>query len=107
MWSGTSTPLLLLQLDQVVVDPHDVVGVTGEGRADHGGDADRVLVDVRLDVLGADRVLARLQGNDAGLDVEIAAELLPDHVDVAAEDEIWTVGGLAAGLAALAPLPLQ
>ena len=37
--------------------PGDVVGVPGEGRPEHGGDADRVLVDVRLDVLRADRVL--------------------------------------------------
>ena len=99
--------LVVLELDQEVVDPDDVVGVAGEGRADDRGDADRVLVDVRLDVLGADRVLARLQGDDPRLDVEVAAELLPDDVHVAAEDQVRRVGGLARGLAPLAPLPLQ
>jgi hypothetical protein len=60
----------------------------GERRAQNGGDTDGVLVDVRLHVLGADRVLARLERHDPRLDVEVAAELLPDHVHVAAEDEV-------------------
>ena len=79
----------------------------GEGGAEHGGDADRVLVDVGLDVLGADRVLVGRERDDARLDVEVAAELLPDDVDVAAEDEVGAIGRLAGRLAALAPLPLQ
>ena len=68
--------------------PADVVGVAGERRAQHRGDADRVLVDVGLDVLGADRVLVGLQRDDPRLDVEVAAELLPHDVHVAAEDEV-------------------
>ena len=74
---------------------------------EHRRDADRVLVDVRLDVLGADRVLVVLQRDDPRLDVEVAAELLPHDVHVAAEDEVRPVGGLARRLAARAPLPLQ
>jgi hypothetical protein len=81
--------------------------VAGKRRANHRGDADRVLVDVRLDVLGADRVLPRLQGHDPRLHVEVTAELLPDDVDVAAEHQIRGVGGLSVRLAVLAPLPLQ
>jgi hypothetical protein len=81
--------------------------VTREGRSDHRRHADRVLVDVRLHVLGPDRVLARLQRDDPRLDVEVAAELLPHHMNVAAEDEVRLVGRLAGGLAPLAPLPLQ
>ncbi len=104
---GNVESLAVLELDQEVVDPDHVVGVAGEGRPDHRRDADRVLVDVGLDVLGADRVLARLKGDDPRLDVEVAAELLPDDVDVAAEDQVRAVGGLAGGLPALPPLPLQ
>ena len=99
--------LVVLQPDEEVVDPGDVVGVAGERGAEHGGDADRVLVHVRLDVLGADRVLALLERHDPRLDVEVAAELLPHDVHVAAEHEVRPVGGLAVRLAALAPLPLE
>ena len=81
--------------------------MAGEGGAEHRRDADRVLVDVGLDVLGADRVLVLLEGHDPRLDVEVAAELLPHDVHVAAEHEVRAVGGLARGLAALAPLPLE
>ena len=55
-----------------------------------------LLVDVRLDVLGADRELVGLQRDDPRLDVEVAAELLPDDVDVAAEHEVRPVGRLPA-----------
>ncbi len=99
--------LVVLQPDEEVVDAGDVVGVPGERGAEHGGDADRVLVDVRLDVLGADRVLALLERHDPRLDVEVAAELLPHDVHVAAEHEVRPVGGLAGRLAPLAPLPLE
>ena len=97
----------MLERDEVRVDPADVVGVSGEGRAEHGRDADRVLVDVRLDVLGADRVLVGRERDDAGFDVEVAAELLPDDVDVPSEHEVGPVGRLLRRLAPLAPLPLQ
>ena len=79
----------------------------GERGAEHGGHADRVLVHVRLHVLGADRVLVLRERDDPRLHVEVAAELLPDHVHVAAEDEVGPVHGLARRLAALAPVPLQ
>ena len=107
MCSGIVEPLLVAQARQQPVDADDVVGVAREGRAEHGGDADRVLVEVRLDVLGADRELVRLQRDDPRLDVEVAAELLPHDVHVAAEHQVRPVGGLAGGLAPLAPLPLQ
>jgi hypothetical protein len=57
--------------------------------------------------LGTDRVLARLERDDARLDVEVAAELLPDDVHVAAEDQVGTRGGQPRGFAALPPLPFQ
>ena len=93
-------PALVAQAPQQRVDADDVVGVPGERRAQDGGHADRVLVDVRLDVLGPDRELVRLQRDDPRLDVEVAAELLPHDVHVAAEDEVRPVGRLARGLAA-------
>ena len=100
-------PALVAQPHEQVVDAADVVGVAGERGAQHRGDADRVLVDVGLDVLGADRVLVGLERDDARLDVEVAAELLPHDVHVAAEDEVRARRVLAGRLAALAPLPLQ
>ena len=100
-------PALLLDAQQEVVDADDVVGVTGERRPDDRGDADRVLVEVGLHVVGPDDVLAVLQRDDPRLDVEVAAELVPHDVHVAAEDEVRPVGRLALGLAPLAPLPLQ
>ena len=81
--------------------------MSGERRAEHRRHADRVLVDVRLDVLGPDRVLVGLQRHDPRFDVEVAAELLPHHVHVAAEHEVRLVGRLARRLPARTPLPLQ
>src|SRR6185437_2358700 len=95
------------QRHQEVVDPLDVVRVPGAGRAEHRGDADRVLVDVRLDVLGPDRVLVAAQWNDPRLDIEVAAELLPHDVNVSAEHQVGTVDRLPRGLHAIPPLPLQ
>ena len=100
-------PAVLLQLHQVVVDPADVVGMAGEGGAEDGGDADRVLVDLRGDVVGADRVLALLQRHHPLFDVEVAAELFPDHVHVAAEDEVRFVDRFARRFPPFLPFPLQ
>src|SRR5207247_558865 len=52
---------LLLELDEEIVDPGDVVRVAGERRAQDRADADRVLVHVRLHVLRTDRVLVGLE----------------------------------------------
>ena len=90
--------LALLQVDQEIVDPDNVVGVAGERGSHNRRDADRVLVDVRLDVLRAHRVLPRLQWHDPRLHVEVAAELLPHDVNVAAEHQVRAVGGLPSAL---------
>jgi hypothetical protein len=104
---GHVQALLVLEVEQEVVDAHHIIGVARERRANDRRDPDRVLIDVGLDVLRTDRVLTRLQGHDARLDVEVATELLPDDVDIAAEDEVRRIGGLSGRLAVLAPLPLQ
>ena len=104
---GHVEPALVLDPDQEVVDADDVVLVAGECGAQHGGDADRVLVDVRLDVLRPDRVLGGVEGHDAWLDVEVAAELLPDDVHIAAEHQVGTGGRQSSRLAAFPPVPLQ
>ena len=70
-------------------------------------DTDGVLVEVGCHVVRADRVLVLGQRHDARLHVEVAAELLPDDVHVAAEDEVGLVDRPAGGLPALPPLPLQ
>ena len=89
------------------VDSGDVVALARERRAGDGDDADRVLVDPRLELVGADGRLALRQRDLARLDVEVAAELVPDHVHVAAEDQVRLVGRLRLRLTALLPLPLQ
>ena len=99
--------LVGLQVEEQLVDPDDVVHVAGERGAEHAHDTDGVLVDVRRHVVGPDRVLVLRQGHDPRLDVEVAAELLPDHVHVPTEDEVGLVHRQVGGLAALLPLPLQ
>jgi hypothetical protein len=48
-----------------------------------------------------------LERDDPRLDVEVAAELLPDDVHIAAEHQVRPVGWLPRRLATRAPLPLQ
>ena len=81
--------------------------MAGERGAQDGRDADRVLVDVRFDISWTDRVLVGFQRDDPRFDVEVAAELLPHDVHVAAKDEIRPVDTLVLGLHAVTPLPLQ
>ena len=102
-----SRPLSALRSSEQLVDADDVVHVAGERRTEDADDADRVLVEVRRDVVGSDRVLVLGERDDARLDVEVAAELLPHHVHVSAEDQVGLVHREAGGLAALLPLPLQ
>ena len=102
-----SSPRSFLMSRSRSLMPDDVVHVPGERRAEHRRDADRVLVEVRLHVVGPDRVLVLGQRHDAGLDVEVAAELLPHHVHVPAEHEVGPVRREAVGLPPLLPLPLQ
>ena len=79
---------LRLDLEQQVVDTDDVVLVSGKRRAEHSGYPDGVLVDVRADIVGADGVLAGLQRHYPGLDIEVAAKLLPHDMHVPAEHQV-------------------
>ena len=103
---GDVQPVCLL-VEQQLVDPDDVVHVPGERRTEDRSDADGVLVEVWRDVVGADRVLALGERHDPRLDVEVATELLPHHVDVTTEDQVRLVHREVRGLPALLPLPLQ
>ena len=93
----------MLDRHEVVVDSANVVGMSGEGGAQDDRDADCVVVDVRFDISRADRVLVGFQRHDPWFDVEVAAELLPYDVHVAAEHEIRPVDTLVFGLHAVAP----
>ncbi|HEY6681984.1 MAG TPA: hypothetical protein VI030_03365 [Propionibacteriaceae bacterium] len=62
--------------------------MSGECRSEYGGYSDGVLVDVRPDVVWADGVFAWLQWHDQWFHVEVAAELLPHHMHVAAEYQV-------------------
>ena len=78
-----------------------------ERRAEDGHDADRVLVDELQGLLGVELQAALLDGGVPGLDVPVAAELLPHDLDVDPHHEVRLVRGEARRLAALAPAPLQ
>jgi hypothetical protein len=62
---------------------------------------------VRLDILGADGVLPRLQRHNPRLNIEIAAELLPHHMHIATEDQVGIGRRFPGRLATLPPIPLQ
>jgi hypothetical protein len=59
------------------------------------------------DVIRPDHQLVLLERDDPRLDVEVAAELRPDDVDVAAEDQVRLGRVLLGHLLPSAPLPLH
>ncbi len=59
------------------------------------------------DVVGVQRGLARPDGDLLWLDLPVAAELVPTHLDVGADDEVGPVGGPTGVLLPLHPAPLQ
>ena len=65
-----------------VVDLLDRLVLAGVGGAEDRDHADRVLVDPGHHVVGVDDVAVLGDRDVAGFDVPVAAELLPDHLDV-------------------------
>ena len=83
---------------------HRLVGAV-HGRAEDGDDADGVLVDVVEQPVGGQVEDVALERHVARLDLPVVGELLPDHLDVAAHDDVGPVGrlpGRAPGAAATA-----
>src|ERR1700710_1471685 len=62
--------------------------LTGVGGAKDGDHADGVFVDHAEHLLGRYDVTALLHREVDGLDVEVAAELLPDHLDVGTHHQV-------------------
>ena len=87
------------QLVERLADLGDRFELTGERGAQDRDHADGVLVDVLEHLLGRDDVAALLHRQVARLDVEVAAELLPHHLDVGAHHQVR--GALAPVLADL------
>ena len=78
----------------------------------HGGAQDRhhadgVLVALRRGLGAAQMQPPRHHRHVAGLDLPVAAELLPAHLDVGAHHQVRPAGVLASGPAPLAPPPQQ
>ena len=94
-WIGMSSPSLALELVERGGDLGDRLVAAVEGRAEDGGDADRVLVAARGRLGGAEVEAVALHRHQARLDVPVAAELLPAHLDVGAGDEVRPVGRAA------------
>ena len=89
----------LVQSGGDLFDRFEFACVRGPG--DHH-DADRVLVHRLGHLLGGDDVATLLHRQIARFDLEITAELLPDHLNVAAEDEVRCATRLL-----LAPAPFE
>ena len=78
-----------------------------ERRAENRHDADRVLVAVGERRLGGEVEAIALHRHESRLDVPVAAELVPTHLHVDAEDQVGSVGRLARRPHPLSPQPLQ
>ena len=105
MHRNVDTGALLVGVEPVM-NLLEIVVLAGEGLAGDGDNRDGVFIDELVEVLGRQAVVARLQWRDARLDVEVAQELLPHDLDVAAGDHVRPRGILAGRLARLAPVPL-
>ena len=100
-------PGLHLELVQRLGHARDVLVRAVERGAEDADDADRVLVAGGGDVLGVQRGLAGPDRDLLGLDLPVAAELVPADLDVGADDQVGPVGGSAGLLLPLLPAPLQ
>ena len=94
-WTGMSSPCLGLQLVERGADVGDGLVAAVEGRPEHRDDADGVLVAALHRLFGVEVVALALHRREAGLDVPVAAELLPADLDVGAHHHVGLVGGLA------------
>ena len=70
-------------------------------------DADRVLVDVLLELEPVEHRVLLADGDESHLDVPVVAELLPAHLDRRAHDEVRLLGRGALGAAPMLPEPLE
>ena len=99
--------LVGLELVERAGDLLDRLVAAVERRAENRDDADRVLVALRHGLLGAEVVALALHRHQPRLDLPVAAELLPAHLDVGAHHQIRLVRRLAGFSHPLAPAPLQ
>ena len=77
------------------------------GRAEHGDDADRVLVAQPDGLVGGHVVAVAVHRHGAQLDVPVVGELLPADLDVDAGHHVGPVGGLAGRLPPVLPAALE
>ena len=95
-------PGLCLDAVERLGDLGDRLVHAGVGHAHDRHDADRVLVDVLLELVAVEALVLVGDRHVARLDVPVVAELLPAHLHGAGEDEV----GLLRGLARRAPREL-
>src|SRR4029077_15531773 len=99
-------PGLFLIVVKPVVNLLDIIVFAGECLAGDGHHADRVFIYVLVKVLSGKTVVASLQGHNPRLDIEIAQELFPDNLDVAAGYHVWPTNIFSSLLSSLPPIPL-
>src|SRR5207237_9691078 len=95
------------QRGQGSADLADRLVAAVEGGAEYRHHADRVLVAMSYRLGGGQVEAITFHRHQSWLHIPIAAELVPAHLHVDAEDEVWPVCRLAGRLHPLAPEPLQ
>src|SRR4029434_9565106 len=83
---------LFLIVVKPVVNLLDFIVFSRECLAGDGYHADRVFIYILVKILSGKAVVANLEGHYPRLDIEIAQELFPDDLDVAAGYHVWRTG---------------
>src|SRR6478672_7324405 len=96
---------LFLIVVKPVVNLLDFIVFARECLAGDGYHADRVFVYILVKILSSKAVVANLEGHNPRLDIEIAQELFPDDLDVAAGYHVWATGIFSRLLSSLPPIP--
>ena len=98
---------LFLKLVESGAERKHVLIVSGKGAAQHGDNANGVLVTGRGDALRVGDNLVCFEGNLPGLDVPIAGEFVPADLGIGARDQVRLVCRLAHLAHLLTPAPLE
>ncbi len=106
--AATGTAVMrIAQCGQRGIEGGDGLVLAGVGRAQYPDHADGVLVDQGHGLGHPDDEALGGQWHVAGLDVEVAGELLPAHLDVRSHDDVRAVKGEPGRLAGVAPTELH
>ncbi len=82
-----------------------IVVLAGKGLASDRYDANRVFIDIVIEPLGGQSIVARLQRHDAWFDVKVSHKFFPDDLNVAAGNHVRPARIFSSLLPRLAPIP--